>query len=52
MFDSNGDKIFLDTDGAASSRVGQILPLRVEGSIPYSAPLMFDNKYKKLPKKF
>ena len=32
-------KIFLGTDGAASSRVSQILPLRVEGSIPYSAPL-------------
>ena len=40
MFYSNVNKIFLGTDGAASSRVGQILPLRVEGSIPYSAPLM------------
>ena len=39
MFVSNVNKIFLGTDGAASSRVGQILPLRVEGSIPYSAPL-------------
>ena len=39
MFDSNVNKIFLGTDGAASSRVGQILLLRVEGSIPYSAPL-------------
>ena len=39
MFDSNVNKIFLGTDGAASSRVGQILPLREEGSIPYSAPL-------------
>ena len=38
MFDSDV-KIFLDTDGAASSRVGNILPLRVEGSIPYRAPL-------------
>ena len=33
------NKIFLGTDGAASSRLGQMLPLRVEGSIPYSAPL-------------
>ena len=40
MFYSNVNKIFLDNDGAASSRVGQILPLQVEGSIPYSAPLM------------
>ena len=39
MFDSNVNKIFLGTDGAASSTVGQILPLRVEVSIPYSAPL-------------
>ena len=39
MFDSNINKIFLGTDGAASSRVGQILSLQVEGSIPYSAPL-------------
>ena len=39
VFDSNVNKIFLRTDGAASSRVGQILSLRVEGSIPYSAPL-------------
>ena len=39
VFDSNGNKIFLGTDGAASSWVGQMLPLRVEGSIPYSAPL-------------
>ena len=39
MFYSNVNKIFLGTDGAASSRVGQILPLQVEGSIPYSAPL-------------
>ena len=39
MFYSNVNKIFLGTDGAASSRVSQILPLRVEGSIPYSAPL-------------
>ena len=39
MFYSNVNKLFLGTDGAASSRVGQILPLRVEGSIPYSAPL-------------
>ena len=39
MFYSNVNKICLGTDGAASSRVGQILPLRVEGSIPYSAPL-------------
>ena len=44
MFYSNVNKIFLGTDGAASSRVGQILPLRVEGSIPYSAPL--NNPYK------
>ena len=35
MFDSNVNKIFLGTDGAAC----QILPLQVEGSIPYSAPL-------------
>ena len=34
------NKIFLGTDGAASSRVGQILLFRVEGSIPYSAPLI------------
>ena len=40
VFDSNVNKIFLGTDDAASSWVGQILPLRVEGSIPYSAPLM------------
>ena len=40
VFYSNVNKIFLGTDGAASSRVGQILPLRVEGSIPYSAPLI------------
>ena len=41
VFDSNVNKIFLGTDGAAaSSRVGQILALRVEGSIPYSAPLI------------
>ena len=33
------NKIFLGTDGAASSRVGQILLFRVEGSIPYSVPL-------------
>ena len=33
------NKIFLGTDGAASSRVGQILLFRVEGSIPYSASL-------------
>ena len=39
VFYSNINKIFLGTDGAASSRVGQILPLQVEGSIPYSAPL-------------
>ena len=39
VFYSNVNKIFLGTDGAASLRVGQILPLRVEGSIPYSAPL-------------
>ena len=39
MFDSNVNKIFLGTDGAASSQVDQILPLKVEGSIPYSAPL-------------
>ena len=39
MFYSNVNKICLGTDGPASSRVGQILPLRVEGSIPYSAPL-------------
>ena len=38
-FDSNVNNIFLGTDGAASSPVGQILPLRVEGAIPYSAPL-------------
>ena len=37
VFDSN--KIFLGTDSAASSRVGQILLFRVEGSIPHSAPL-------------
>ena len=46
MFYSNVNKIFLGTDGAASSRVGQILSLRVEGSIPYSAPLI--NFYHKL----
>ena len=40
VFYSNVNKIFLGTDGAASSRVGQILPLQVEGSIPYSAPLI------------
>ena len=40
MFYSNVNKIFLGTDGAASSRVGQMLPLRVEGSVPYSAPLI------------
>ena len=40
MFDSNVNKIILGTDGAASPRVGQILLLRVEGSIPYSASLM------------
>ena len=40
MFDSNVNMIFLGTDGAASSQVGQILPLRVEGSVPYSAPLI------------
>ena len=39
MFDSNVNKIFLGTDGAGSSWVGQILTLRVEGSIPYSASL-------------
>ena len=39
MFDSNVNKICLGTDSAASLRVGQILPLRVEGSIPYSASL-------------
>ena len=39
VFYSNVNKIFLGTDGAASLRVGQMLPLRVEGSIPYSAPL-------------
>ena len=39
------NKIFLGTDGAASWRVGQILPLRVEGSIPYSAPLNETNSY-------
>ena len=39
MFYSNVNKIFLGTEGAASLRVGRILPLRVEGSIPYSAPL-------------
>ena len=39
MFDSNVNKISLGTDGAASSWVGQMLPLQVEGSIPYSAPL-------------
>ena len=39
VFYSNVNKIFLGTDGAASSRVGQILPLRVDGSIPYSGPL-------------
>ena len=39
MFYSNVNKIFLGTDGAASTRVGQILLLRVEGSIPYSDPL-------------
>ena len=39
VFDSNVNKIFLGTDGAASSRVGKMLPLRVEGSILYSAPL-------------
>ena len=33
------NKIFLGTDGAASSQVGQILPFYVEGSIPYSAPV-------------
>ena len=30
----------LGTDSAASLRVGQILLFRVEGSIPYSAPLI------------
>ena len=42
MFDSNVNKIFLGTDGAASSRVGQILPLRVEGSIqcPFNGTLV------------
>ena len=49
MFYSNVNKIFLGTDGAASSRVGQILPLRVEGSIPYSAPL---RSFYKLRKKY
>ena len=39
------NKIFLGTDGAASSRVGQILLFRVEGSIPYSAPLNQIMKY-------
>ena len=39
VFDSNVNKIFLGTDGAASSRVGQILSLQVERSIPYNAPL-------------
>ena len=39
MFDSNVNKIFLGTDGAAPSQVDHILPLQVEGSIPYSAPL-------------
>ena len=40
VFDSNVNKICLGTDGAASSRVGHILPLQVEGSIPYSATLI------------
>ena len=40
MFDSKVNKIYLGTDGAASSRVGQILPLREERSIPYSASLI------------
>ena len=34
----------LVTDSAASSRVGQILLLRVEGSIQYSAPLSMITK--------
>ena len=48
MFYSNVNKIFLGTDGAASSRVSKMLPLRVDGSIPYSAPLMtinYDSSY-------
>ena len=45
MFYSNVNNIFLGTDGAASSRVGQILPLQVEGSIPYSAPLTISSSY-------
>ena len=35
------NKVFLGTDGAASSWVGQILLFRVEASIPYSAPLKY-----------
>ena len=35
------NKIFLGTDSAASSRVDQNLPFRVEGSIPYSASNLF-----------
>ena len=43
MFDLNVNKICLGTDGAASSWVVQILPLRVKGSITYSAPLSVSN---------
>ena len=35
------NKRFFGTDSAASSRVGQMLLFRVEGSIPYSASLTF-----------
>ena len=43
VFDSNVNKIFLGTDSAASSRVGQMLSLRVEGSIqcPFKFLLVF-----------
>ena len=38
--------MFLGTDGAASSRVGKLLLFRVEGSIPYSAPLKLTSPLK------
>ena len=49
VFDSNVNKIFLGTDGAASLWVGQMLPLRVEGSIPYSAPLTLSTLHESGP---
>ena len=42
------NKIFLGTDSAASSQVGQILLFRVEGSIPYSTSLKVA-KYRTTP---